>query len=273
VTKSAAPRRPVDESEREQYVREGLPVAEAAIGEEELLELRGGADRIPAWGSARVFTPADGTPASTFETSVAGGLWSVSIPPAPDLSRPVALLFGDPRLVRPISERMGDEPVLWSSSTTSRWCSSRKQTPRQSSAGRRTTLSAGLGYRTASANATAPTVIQSRRVVGDRVRRLPSPRGNTGCSGFPPPRCAARRPAVDQRRRGTRGLRLEAGPSLSRSGRGSMVLLHSNLAGEWLPNRAGTPRRVMIYSHYPRSRAPAIPPGMLTVATARPERD
>jgi ectoine hydroxylase-related dioxygenase (phytanoyl-CoA dioxygenase family) len=41
---------------------------------------------------------------------------------------------------------------------------------------------------------------------------------------------------------------------------GSVLLFHAKLVHDSEPNRSGQPRRVMIYSHYPRSHDPAADP-------------
>jgi ectoine hydroxylase-related dioxygenase (phytanoyl-CoA dioxygenase family) len=50
---------------------------------------------------------------------------------------------------------------------------------------------------------------------------------------------------------------------------GSVMLFHSKLVHDSLPNRSGLPRRLMIYSHYPKSHDPAADPDRRNGPTRR----
>lgn len=249
--------------QRDFFARDGYLVLASVFAESELAPLRGEADRILELTINASLAHGRRHPRIDARLQDDGTLTMRKVQPVNDLSPAIAALSRDPRLIEPLRELMKDEPVLMEEKLNY------KQTA--------DTRGLELGFLRRSSSS-AELGLEGFRLHHDwgyyRQQGYPE---NTLSSAIALDDCAGRGPI-----RVIPGSQLVDAPladpdPASGSGAirdgffgpervaidapaGSVMLFHAKLVHDSEPNRSGLPRRVMIYSHYPRSHDPLADP-------------
>jgi Phytanoyl-CoA dioxygenase (PhyH) len=252
----------LSEKEREQYAQQGYFVREGVLSDKDVAELRGEASAILELVLNSSMFAHKRNPRLDAHLLDGGRALVRKVQPVNDLSATVAQLSGDPRLVGPMSDLMGDEPVL---------------------------MEEKLNYKQVVDLGGREIDLQPKREnqeVLDVAWQLHHDWGYYRYNGYPQSTmssaialddCEGRGPIrvvpgshlleVDLAEpkvgsgvvaRGALGPHPELVPLNLTAG--SVAFFHSMLVHDSEPNRTKEPRRMMIYSHYPRSHQPAEDP-------------
>jgi ectoine hydroxylase-related dioxygenase (phytanoyl-CoA dioxygenase family) len=247
----------VSDVQRAQYGEEGYLVLPAVIGEEELSELRREASEILDLVVRSSLSLQRRNPRLDIRRSGAGRAIVRKIQPVNDLSAVISNLSVDERLIGPMTEIMGDDPVLMEEKLNYKQPLDLedKDIDLLENADREGTdegflLHHDWGYYRA--NGYPQTTMSSAIALDDCEARGPIrvvPGSHLVDAALADPGSGSG--IVAQHVVGTVPglvpLNLTAG---------SVVLFHSKLLHDSEPNLSNKPRRVLIYSHYPKSHDP-----------------
>lgn len=241
--------------QRERFEVDGLVVLDAVLSETELTMLRAEADRILELVVNS--SVALGRRNPRLDIYPRGGSRAVvrKVQPVNDLSAPLSALCADPRLIGPMTELMGDTPALMEE----------KLNYKQAIDGGDIDMSvfdrAGLEDRANDlfelhhdwgyyrANGYPQTTLSSAVALDDCAGRGPIrviPGSHLLDVALADPSSASGVVATGQFEAETAVVPLELAA-------GSVVIFHSKLVHDSEANSSGRPRRLMIYSHHPRS--------------------
>ena len=262
---------PLTEEEREQFAKQGYFVRTGLLDDKEVQELQNAANAILELVLNSSIYSKKRNPRLDAHLLDRGRALVRKVQPVNDLSDTVAHLSGDPRLIGPMSELMGDEPVL---------------------------MEEKLNYKQVVNLHGQEIDLQPKRnneEVLDVAWQLHHDWGYYRYNGYPQTTMSSAVALDDCQGRGpirvlpgSHLLEIELADPSSASGviargavgphpeliplnmtAGSVVFFHSMLVHDSEPNRSAEPRRMMIYSHYPRSHQPNEDPDRRN----RPTRD
>lgn len=249
------------------FDRDGFLVLERCFDDRELAAMRAAADRILELAINSSVALGMRHPRTDAKLLDDGRMTMRKIQPVNDLEPVIAAIAADERLLAPMRQLMGDEPVLMEEKLNY------KQTV--------DTRHVELGFlRTSSFSAVGSEAgLEGFHLHHDwgyyRHQGYP---GNTLSSAVSIDDCAARGPIrvipgsqlldvplADPDPASGSGIVAEGAIDTADlvpidAPAGSVMLFHAKLVHDSEPNRSGLPRRVMIYSHYPRSHDPAADP-------------
>lgn len=242
----------------ERYVEEGYIVLEDVIGTEELEGIRREADRILELVLNSSVVLGERNPRLDLQFLGDSRVLVRKVQPVNDLSATIAALSSDPRLIGPMSDLMEDEPVLMEEKLNYKQLidlGDADLSPlRPTSAGEikegEFLLHHDWGYYRI--NGYPDTTMSSVIAIDD-------------CEERGPIRVVPGSHRIDVALRDGSGVLVDGAlesPDLHPVNltAGSVLLFHSKLVHDSEPNRSGLPRRLMIYSHYPRSHDPVDDP-------------
>ncbi|HXW82554.1 MAG TPA: phytanoyl-CoA dioxygenase family protein [Acidimicrobiales bacterium] len=271
MSRTTKPEAAVTEQEREQFAKQGYFVREGVLGVEDVAELRREAAAILELVLNSSLLLKKRNPRLDAHLLDGGRALVRKVQPVNDLSLTVASFSSDSRLVGPMSELMGDEPMLMEEKLNYKQlvdlCGQevdlepKRQTEEVANVAWQLHHDWGYyrynGYpQTTMSSAIALDDCEGRgpiRVVpGSHLLDVELAEPNSG-SGVVA--------------RGALGPHPDLVPLNMTAG--SVAFFHSMLVHDSEPNRTGEPRRMMIYSHYPRSHQPAEDPDRRN----RPTRD
>jgi Phytanoyl-CoA dioxygenase (PhyH) len=262
---------PLTEEEREQFAKQGYFVRAGVLRGKQLDEVRRGANSILELVLNSSVFMKQRNPRLDAHLIDGGRALVRKVQPVNDLSATMASLSGDPRLVGPMSELMDDEPVL---------------------------MEEKLNYKQVVDLAGQDIDLQPKREsdeVLDVAWQLHHDWGYYRYNGYPQSTMSSAIAFDDCEGRGpirvlpgSHLLDVELADPKSGSGvvargalgpnpglvplnmtAGSVAFFHSMLVHDSEPNHSGRPRRMMIYSHYPKAHQPAEDPDRRN----RPTRD
>jgi Phytanoyl-CoA dioxygenase (PhyH) len=271
MRRTTKPEAGLTEEEREQFTKRGYFVRDGVLGEKDVAELRREANAILELVLNSSVLVKQRNPRLDAHLLDGGRALVRKVQPVNDLSATVAKFSGDERLVGPMSELMGDEPVL---------------------------MEEKLNYKQVVDLGGQQIDLEPKRQsaeVVDVAWQLHHDWGYYRYNGYPRTTMSSAIALDDCEGRGP--IRVVPGSHLldvelaepgSGSGvvardalgphpmllplnmtAGSVAFFHSMLVHDSEPNRTGQPRRMMIYSHYPKSHQPADDPDRRN----RPTRD
>ncbi len=250
------------EDEREQFAKQGYFVRAGVLDYKELAEVRGAAEAILELVLNSSVLLNKRNPRLDAHLIDGGRALVRKVQPVNDLSVTMASLSGDPKLVGPMAELMDDEPVL---------------------------MEEKLNYKQVVDLSGQEIDLQPKRE-GDEVLdvawQLHHDWGYYRFNGYPQTTMSSAIALDDCEGRGpirvlpgSHLLEVELAEPSSGSGvvapgalgphpkltplnmtAGSVAFFHSMLVHDSEPNHSGEPRRMMIYSHYPRSHQPIEDP-------------
>jgi Phytanoyl-CoA dioxygenase (PhyH) len=259
------------EGERERFAQQGYFVREGLLSDEDVAELRREANTILELVLNSSVFLRKRNPRLDAHLLDGGRALVRKVQPVNDLSVTVAKISGDPRLIGPMSELMGDEPVLMEEKLNYKQVVDLGGQEIDLRPTRETEQDLDLAWQlhhdwgyyrfngypqTTMSSAVALDDCEGRgpiRVIpGSHLLEveLAEPRSGSGVVA-----------------RGALGPQPELVPLNLTAG--SVVFFHSMLVHDSEPNRTDEPRRMMIYSHYPRSHQPGADPDRRN----RPTRD
>jgi ectoine hydroxylase-related dioxygenase (phytanoyl-CoA dioxygenase family) len=262
---------PLTEEEREQFAKQGYFVRMGLLDDNEVQELQNAANAILELVLNSSIYSKKRNPRLDARLLDRGRAFVRKVQPVNDLSDTVAHLSGDPRLIGPMSELMGDEPVL---------------------------MEEKLNYKQVVNLHGQEIDLQPKRnneEVLDVAWQLHHDWGYYRYNGYPQTTMSSAVALDDCQGRGpirvlpgSHLLEIELADPSSGSGviargavgprpelvplnmtAGSVVFFHSMLVHDSEPNRSAEPRRMIVYSHYPRSHQPSEDPDRRN----RPTRD
>jgi ectoine hydroxylase-related dioxygenase (phytanoyl-CoA dioxygenase family) len=268
---------PLMDSELAAFHRDGFVVLPSLFAETELVPLRDAADRI--FELAVNATDALGRryPRMDARLDDDGTLTLRKIQPVNDLSDEIAAIACDERLIAPMRQLMRDEPVLMEEKLNFKQSASVRGIDltclRRSSFNPEVGLEGFLlhhdwGYYRMQGY--PDTILSSAVAIDDCAGRGPIraiPGSHLLDVPMADPDPASGSGVVATGFFDTAQLVPIDAPA------GSVMLFHSKLVHDSLPNRSGLPRRLMIYSHYPKSHDPAGDPDRRNGPTRRYSQD
>jgi ectoine hydroxylase len=262
--RSSAAARPLGDEQVEAFVRDGYVVVDGLFTEAELTALRDACDRIVELSLNVTAVLGRRHPRLDARVHDDGTVTVRKIQPVDDLDDRIAALAADERVLGPLRQLMGDEPVLMEE----------KLNPKQTVDTRHLDL-AFLAHSS------------FNREIGLEGFHLHHDWGYYRQQGYPEDTLSSALAIDDCAGRGP--LRVvpgshrldvpladpdpESGSGVVADGvftvddlvpvdapAGSLMIFHSKLVHDSEPNRSGEPRRVMIYSHYPQRHDPHAEP-------------
>jgi ectoine hydroxylase-related dioxygenase (phytanoyl-CoA dioxygenase family) len=254
----------LDESQVAAFGRDGYLVIERAFEETELASFRDASDRIVELSINSTLALGRRHPRLDAKVHDDGRVTVRKLQPINDLDPRLAAIATDERLLGPLRLLMGDEPILMEEKLNPKQTLDTRGLDLQVLANSSFNREVGLegfhlhhdwGY---------------YRQQGYPVDTLSSAIVIDDCAGRGPLRVIPGShlidaPLVDADPNSGSGVVADGFFSLHDlvpldAPAGSVLLFHAKLVHDSEPNRSGQPRRVMIYSHYPRSHDPAADP-------------
>ncbi len=241
------------------FRRDGYLILPSVFTEAELQPLRAEADRILALTINATIALGRRHPRIDAKLNADGSLTMRKIQPINDLSMTIAAIAHDARLIDPLRQLQADEPVLMEEKLNYKQAVDTRGV--DLSFLRRSSFNAEVGLE--------GFLLQHDwgyyRQQGYPENTLSSAIAIDDCAGRGPIRVIPGSHLVDAPLADSDPA---SGSGVIRDGffgpdrvsidapAGSVMLFHSKLVHDSEPNRSGLPRRVMIYSHYPRSHDP-----------------
>jgi ectoine hydroxylase-related dioxygenase (phytanoyl-CoA dioxygenase family) len=254
----------LDESQVAAFGRDGYLVIEWAFAEAELAAFRDASDRIVELSINSTLALGRRHPRLDAKVHDDGRVTVRKLQPINDLDPRLAAIATDERLLGPLRQLMGDEPILMEEKLNPKQALDTRGLDMQVLADSSFNREVGLegfhlhhdwGY---------------YRQQGYPEDTLSSAVVIDDCAGRGPLRVIpgshlTDAPLVDDDPNSGSGVVADGFFSLHDlvpldAPAGSVLLFHAKLVHDSEPNRSGQPRRVMIYSHYPRSHDPAADP-------------
>lgn len=243
---------PLTDEQVEQFRRDGFVILESLFSTEEVEALRAEARRILELVVNASIALRENHPRADFRVSPDGSIKMRKVQPVNDLSEIVASVSSDPRLIEPMRELMDDDPVLMEEKLNFKQvipCERKRLDFLDSTYPKdHFALHHDWGY---------------YRQQGYPSNTLSSAVALDDCAGRGPLRVLPGShlidaPLIDPDPAHGQGLVVESQfadvPRLSvELTAGSAIIFHSKLLHDSEPNDSGLPRRLMIYSHYPKS--------------------
>jgi ectoine hydroxylase-related dioxygenase (phytanoyl-CoA dioxygenase family) len=245
------------------FHRDGYLILPSVFNEAELQPLRAEADRILALTINATIALGRRHPRIDAKLNADGSLTMRKIQPINDLSATIAAIAHDARLIEPLRQLQADEPVLMEEKLNYKQVVDTRGIDLAFL--KRSSFNAELGlegfllhhdwgyYRQ---QGYPENTLSSAIAIDDCAGRGPIrviPGSHLVDAPLADPDPASGSGVIRDGFFGPERVSIDA-PA------GSVMLFHAKLVHDSEPNRSGLPRRVMIYSHYPRSHDPAAEP-------------
>lgn len=254
----------LSDSDVETFQRDGYLLIDSVFDDDELDEFRDAADRILELSINSTVVLGRRHPRLDAKLHADGSVTVRKIQPINDLDPRLAAIADDERLLGPLRQLMGDEPILMEEKLNPKQIIDTRDLDLRVLASSSFNSEIGLegfhlhhdwGY---------------YRQQGYPENTLSSAVAIDGCAGRGPLRVIpgshlVDAPMADDDPASGSGVVADGFFDTDRLVQldvpaGSVMLFHAKLVHDSEPNRSGEPRRVMIYSHYPRSHDPAGDP-------------